>query len=346
MRTHTRRFILAACAFLASGTLYGQLHSPDQILKIMEESPISYGLEFDEDLEADATEPDQLLPGLFQRRTGEGMSLEVYELSPEAKAIMEQAELSFAGGKFDSAITLYRRALELEPNYSGAATMIGDAFFNMERYDSAKFYLEKAIGMNFADYQAHWFLSSTEFQLGNVKEGLRELTVAHVLNPGHTHLVTALKSARKKHGKAWKEWSFAPRYAMEDQSLEEVSITCAPGWMLYAMTQALWEFEEGYAEDIGVEDRESLQGVSLREKESALMFFFEYLARQEQSEEDKMGDTEEADALGKRLGKIIEDEMMDPFIYYEVIGRRNPIVFSLMSKESVYNVAAYVEKHH
>lgn len=344
--------LIATGTFIATPPLAAQIHEPSEILKILESSPISYQVNFDEEIEPKEENPEQILPGYFVSRDEESPRFGQYELSEEVREIYTQAELHFSQKRYDSAITLYRQVLQLMPEFSQGLTMIGDAYFNMEQYDSAQFYLRKAIDLNFIDYQAHWFLSSTEFHLGNKEAGLRELTIAHLLNPGHELLKTSLIASRKKYGSPWKEWSFAPRYELADESIEEVSVRCASGWMMFALTHALWEFEENYGTDIGIEDRESLEAEVIRQKEAVLMFIFEYLARKEadtsdeEATEEAKRNTGEANDMAKRLVKILDGGMIEAFIFYEIIGRRNPLVFSMISPESVEMIAGYLDTYH
>lgn len=348
--------LIAAGAFIAAPPLAAQLHEPSEILEILESSPISYQIDFDEETEPRKENPEQILPGYFVSKDEESPQFGQYELSEEVQEIYTQAELHFSQKRYDSAITLYRKVLQLMPEFAQGLTMIGDAYFNMEQYDSAQFYLREAIDLNFIDYQAHWFLSSTEFHLGNKEAGLRELTIAHVLNPGHELLKASLIASRKKHGSSWKEWSFAPRYELSDESIDQVSIRCASGWMMFALTQALWEFEEDYGTDMGIEDRESLEAEVIRQKEAVLMFIFEYLARKEADTSEEEGEeevteetkrnTEAADRMGTRLVEILNEGMIDAFIFYEIIGRRNPLVFSMISPESVDMIAGYLDNYH
>lgn len=344
--------LIAAGAFIKAFPLAAQIHEPSEILEILESSPISYQVNFDEETAPTAENPEQILPGYFVSRDEESPRFGQYELSEEVREIYTQAELHFSQKRYDSAITLYRQVLQLMPEFAQGLTMIGDAYFKMEQYDSAQFYLRKAIDLNFIDYQAHWFLSSTEFHLGNKEAGLRELTIAHVLNPGHELLKTSLIASRKKYGSSWKEWTFAPRYELADESIDQVSVRCASGWMMFALTQALWEFEEDYGTDIGIEDRESLEAEVIRQKEAVLMFIFEYLARKEADTSDEevteeaKRNTEAADRTAKRLVEILNEGMIDAFIFYEIIGRRNPLVFSMISPESVEMIAGYLDNYH
>lgn len=338
---------IAACICCATATLHAQIHKPDEILKILEESPIAYAINLDEETKPVEAHPPQIPPVMYRLEEAGKVYAGMYELSEEVGAVYEEAENLFAAGKYDSAILSYHNVLEMRPDFSTALTMTGDAYIHLERYDSAQHYLQAAIELNFLDYQAHWFLATTLMTLGKNEEGLHQLTIAHILNPGHALLKRTLIADRSKHAPPWEEWSFAPRYELKDESLEEVTVRCAPGWMMYAITHALWEFEENYTAEMGVEDPASLVGRIQREYEATLMFAFEYWTRQEKIEEEKEDEnTEEADAMGKRLEGIMKDKMLEHFIFYESIAKKTPQVIMQIDPKFVEGVALYLDKYH
>ncbi len=62
--------------------------------------------------------------------------------------------------------------------------------------------------------------------------------------------------------------------------------------------------------------------------------------------EETKRNTEAADRTAKRLVEILNEGMIDAFIFYEIIGRRNPLVFSMISPESVEMIAGYLDNYH
>ncbi len=52
--------------------------------------------------------------------------------------------------------------------------------------------------LNFADYNAHWFLADTYEKLGYMDEASREVTVAHLLNVNHKNLQKTIRYYLKK----------------------------------------------------------------------------------------------------------------------------------------------------
>ena len=325
----------------------GKLHEPAEILKIMEESELSYGLEETDEIEPAAVETPQLLPGLASVMQNGERVLGNLELSEEAGPAWVQAEKHFVDKEFDQAIAGYREVLALQPDYITAYTMIGDAFVNMKQYDSARFYLRLAIERNYLDYQAHWFLATTENKSGNDKEALREITIAHILNPGHGLLKRTLKLYRKKMDQGWDEWSIAPAYELIEESEDEVRVRFANGWMMYALTKALWAFEPGYAENMGIESEAEMMLSTLPEKEALLLFLLEQQVMEAQAKEDAdIKLNPETVELAERIQAIAEAGMLDLLIYYEILGKNYPKLFSMLNKDSIEHFINYLDEFH
>lgn len=325
----------------------GELHEPAEILKIIEESELFYGLEQSDEIEPAAVEIPQLLPGLASVMQNGERVLGSLELSDAAAEPWWKAEQHFASKEFEQAITAYRQVLALQPDYTSAYTMIGDSFYNMEQYDSARFYLRLAIEKNFIDYQAHWFLASTENKTGNDKEALREITIAHILNPGHALLKRTLKLYRERLDQTWEEWSIAPAYELIEESEDEVRVRFANGWMMYALAKALWTFEPGYAEDMGIESEAEMMLSTLPEKEALLLFLLEQETMQRHAKEDAdVKLNPETIKLAERIQAIAEAGMLDLLIYYEILGRNYPKLFSMLNKDSIEHFIKYVNEFH
>ena len=336
---------------LASTSLKAQkLHDPSEIFQLISDSRLKYLIEQDDDIQGVPFETPQLTPGMGLIKTPSGAdSLGILELRDEAIPHWEKAEEAFAAKNFAEAITWYRKLLKIQPEYHSAYTMIGDAHFNMGQYDSARFYLEFAIEENYVDYQAHWFLASTLKKLGDDEEALHQITIAHILNPGHTILKQVLNANRKRLDRTWKEWSFAPAYELVEEMEDEVRVRFASGWMMYSLAKALWAYEPGYVETMGLtEDDVSLS--ALPEKEALLSFIIEQsLARNavEEGEKDESAlPAREVLEMADRLAEIFEADMVELFIYYEIIGKQYPRIFSAMSPETIEHFVQYVNRYH
>lgn len=322
--------LLILCAFypdlvFSQEAKVPQLHSPAEIMKIMEESELMYeiGPDF---VAAPADSPVVLSSQVYLQKTERGHSLVMFSISEQARSVFDRAEEAFRSGKFVEAIAQYRRLLEVQPDYLHAVTLIGDAYFCMQEFDSAKANLERSIELNFVDFYAHWFLADTYARMGDVESALREATLAHILNVNHANLQKAIRHHRKMAGRPWKEWAFTPEYTISKEG-NTVSIQTSPEWMGYAMVKALWAHEPGYAASMLDRPRETLAIVWPEEKEAIVML----LPYKEKFQ---------------HIGDIIDAGFFQEFVLYEITARRHPSVLVVLPHEELMRVVEYVNMFH
>lgn len=223
------------------------IHTPVEILKIMDESTLVYTLDIDSTITATPdTFASRLFPNFYQVHVNDStIVVQQYEIPDEATPTIQKAERFFQRGQLVDAIATYRVALQQVPTYYHLWTLIGDAFYNMQAYDSARVYLKRAIQYNFIDYAAHWYLADTYWALGQKTQALEELTLAHVLNRTHPQLLARLQ-ARRASDHPWKSWDFRPRYRLSKTG-HRVQVRFSEPWLGYAMVKAVWAYEPGYA---------------------------------------------------------------------------------------------------
>ncbi|MBK7259277.1 MAG: tetratricopeptide repeat protein [Ignavibacteriae bacterium] len=302
-----------------------RLHSPAEIMKIMEDSDLMYeiGPDF---IAAPADSPMVLSNQMYLQKTGQGLSLVMFSISEQARSVFDRAEEAFRGGKFTEAIVHYRRLLEVQPDYLHAVTLIGDAYFCMQEFDSAKANLERSIELNFVDFYAHWFLADTYARMGDVESASREATIAHVLNVNHANLQKAIRHHRKMAEHPWKEWAFTPEYTISKEG-KTVSIQTSLEWMGYAMVKAVWAYEPGYAASMLDRPRETLAIVWPEEKEAIVML----LPNKEKFQ---------------HISDIIDAGYFQEFVLYEITARRHPSVLVVLPHEQFMRVVEYVNMFH
>lgn len=326
-----------------------EVNTPPELLKIIEESELTYKLQPDSEYEPEEIEVEQLLPGLFHR-TPEGPVRGEVEPTPETAKMAEIAFNHFKAKEFDEAATAYLKAYDLQPEIVENLIKAGNSFYMNEEYDSARVYLERAIDQDFFNYRGYWFLSSTELKTDHPEKGLHHLTIAHVLNPGHKLLSMKLKDVRDEMDRPWDNWSFVPAIDIEDQGEEGIQVTFADGWMMYGISQAIWRYEPGYARARGIEDMEMLDLQTAPLLEGLVNFMVEQEAAL-QSTEDPDAEVvyepnPDAVVLYERLQDILDGGMVQLFFYYEIIGKQYPIIFQTMDRKSVESIVEYVDKFH
>jgi len=302
-----------------------KLHTPSEIIKIMEDSKLTY--EIVDDYVAPPLGPPVVISNhMYLREKDSGYSLEMFSLSDQAKPVYDQAEEAFHKQDFTRAMTLYRQVLAVQPEYFYALTLIGDAYFAMGQFDSAKTYFLHSIDLNFADYNAHWFLADTYKRVNNMEEAAREATIAHLLNVNHVNLQKVIRAYRERTNRPWKEWTFDPRYTLSKDA-DKVVIKTTPEWMGYAMVKAVWAYEPGYAESMLGEEKNNLVIVWPEEKEAIVAALV-------------MNDNV------KHINDIIDKGFFTEFVLYEVAAKKHPSVLVLLPRETFTRVVEYVNTFH
>lgn len=304
-----------------------KLHEPAEIMKIMENSALTYELGIDESLSPVKIESPRVLSDqMLLREDGGNYSLTSYSLSQDGKSLLNSAEDAWAKKDFEAALKGYAQLKEKEPAYWHVSVLIGDVYFGRGDFDKARSCFEEAIKHNFADYQAHWFLADTEWKLGDKAAAIRSLTTAHLLNVNHKILRDKLLSYRTQAERPWKEWTYEPRYALK-QDGKTIKVSFAKDWLGYAIVKAVWTFEPGYAHGMVGPDYEKNLITMPEEKEA--------LAAEVTTNHEM-----------KHIEKIINDGYASEFIYYELLARRAPEAIVMFPRELFMRLVDYVDTYH
>jgi tetratricopeptide (TPR) repeat protein len=305
------------------------LHTFAEIMKIMEDSKLTYELGSDEDLPPPpATEPPKGLwdqAWLMEKGDG-GYSLTSFTLSDPARQKLAEAEKAYEAKDYDLALKGYEEVRKLQPDYHKILTLIGDVYYSKEGYETARSYYEEAIQKNFADYQAHWFLADALWKLGDKKAAIRQITIAHLLNVGHANIKKAMLGYRDKTGHPWKDWQFSPRYSLE-QDGKKVKIRCPLEWLTYASVKAVWKYEPGYAERMAGPDYAKQLLVDEEEKEALVA----YLSQ---------------DKPLPIVSTILDEGFINEFLYYEILAPKAPTAMVMFPRESFMRIVEYIDRYH
>src|SRR5258706_10007489 len=93
----------------------------------------------------------------------------------------EQAVNAFGDEKLDESIEMYKKALELDPNYQDALHGLGMALNNRGRFDEAVVVAKRLVDLDPDDILAHTSLSMFYQAQGKIDEAEKEGNVARVL---------------------------------------------------------------------------------------------------------------------------------------------------------------------
>ena len=323
--------VFIACTFVSTPALSQtetpkQIHTPPEILKIIEDSQLCYEISENNDMPASEKSPRILPPDLYLKQEDAGYSLAQFSISDKACQVLEQAETAFKSKDFTKAIELYNQVLIMQPDFYYILTMIGDTYYNLGLYENAKTFLLQSIEKNFISYQAHWFLSDTYYKIGDIDSALKEITIAHLLNVNNQGIQKGIRYYRTKLQRPWKEWTFDPQYNLSKDG-DKVTIKASEEWLGYALVKALWAYEPGYVESMLGEPRGTRMVVWPEEQEAVVVLMA-------------------ANNKFKNIEEVFEKGYFTEFITYEMLGKKYPDALVLMPREAFMRIVEYVNAFH
>jgi Flp pilus assembly protein TadD len=95
--------------------------------------------------------------------------------------LFEQAVNAFGDGKLDESIELYRKALEIDPNYQDALHGLGMSLFNHGRFEEAAEAAQRLIAIDSEDVLAHTSLSMIYHAQGRIEDAEKEGNAAKIM---------------------------------------------------------------------------------------------------------------------------------------------------------------------
>lgn len=239
------------------------------------------------------------------------------------------AEAPFQNKELTEARETYQKIYKIMPEYSKMTTYIGQTYEYQKKFDLAKSLYQKSIENNYIDYMAHWFLGRLLFKSGKIKEGIKELSIAHILNRNHKYIFAELKEALLYDGLLLEDWTFNPQIELEQVSEQKVIIKYQTQWLGYALVKACWAFEPDYKKSMGVED-----GIfsSLEEKE-ALASLYVGVAKDKKILKKPTFNT---------LKNALENKSLDQYILYEVMFAQHPIIALQLPQKTLESISEYI----
>lgn len=324
--------ILIIIQLLLSASIIGQkLHSPKEILQILEKSTISYELDVLKEEIPPKDRSKDLNYNNYYRKVDDGkISTEEYELNEEGEKYLKEAEANFRDKKVRIARENYLRILEGNPEYYKVMTYVGQTHGIERDWKKAIKWYEKAIDNNYIDYMAHWFLADAYRSQNKNEKALKEITIAKILNRNNPRINKSFDAIYKLNKLKIPDWEFNPQMKLSSESEKKVKVQFGEDWLGYALAKALWKYEPNYKESMGAKE-----GVlSTTEDLEALICLISPM------EKKKIKKTPEFNAIKKSL----DTKMIHEYIFYEIILPEHPIVGYHLSEEQINNIAEYVIK--
>ena len=311
-------------------TSYAQeIHTPAEIIQIMEKSEVMYSLE---SLEEEIAAPDRSenLNMNFYYRKMEGNTITTlkYDVSNAIEEMFEEAEKRFQEKDFLGARALYLKILGEDPGYFKVMTYIGQTYGIEGDFDKAGEWYDKAIASNYIDYMAHWFLADVYKQKGDLDKAIDEITIAQILNRNNPRIQQSLIDIYQLKKMKYADWVFNPQIKIESEEDMKVSVKFDADWLGYGLVKALWMYEPGYRESMGIEEG-TMSSLEEREAFASLVVGFN---------KKKLKKHEEF----KALNLAIEKDMINEFIFFEIFLPKNPFAANQLSEDFVNDIKEYV----
>jgi tetratricopeptide (TPR) repeat protein len=290
-----------------------KFHTPVEMLKIAIDSKLTYNVQIAEDPIPPRDFSDNLVyPEYRSVRKGEQIELIEYKPNVLSKMYFDKAEAAYKDNKIMEARENYLSAYREDSTMTIALTYLGQISEHQKDFGEAEKYFKESIGRNDADYMAHWFLANVYEHNGAIQKALDEITIAHILNRNNPRIMTAMKEIFQKSGYQYNDsWQFDPQYRLSSTD-SGINVTYHGIWLGYALAQALWNYEPGYKESMGVTDKD-LAFNQDREKEGLVAVMVAV-------ENEKKNVPESIVALRLAADK----ELFQAYLFYEIWLRKKP----------------------
>jgi tetratricopeptide (TPR) repeat protein len=308
------------------------LHSPAEIIKIMEASPMHYSIgELEKPIRAKDQSTNLNFNNVFRVTTKEGFETQEYTKSEKLKNMEDKAEEAFGKDKPDDARKFYLKALDIDPKYYTIMTYVGQTYGIEKNWEKAIEWYEKTIKLNYIDYMAHWFLADAYYETGKLEEAKKEILTAHILNRNNPRIIVSLKRILKQSKLEWKDWTFTPQITITKKTNDTIDIKYGKGWLTYALTKAVWLFEPGYRQKMGYENENTWR--ELEEKEALVGMII--------SEDEDTQSLPETVALIKATENT-DNNMLQEFVFYEILLKNHPSAAYQFPEELINAIAEYL----
>jgi hypothetical protein len=305
-----------------------KLHTPAEILKLISDSKLTYEIkELKTKIDVQDYSSKLNYNGVYRKEEENGFSTVKYNPNTASAEAYDKAEEAFQKNNVEQAQKYYLESYEKDSSFYQVMTYIGQTYGFQKNWNTAIDWYEKAIGKNYIDYMAHWFLADAYVALEKFEEAKKQILIAHVLNRNNPRIVGAMKNILKKNKLVYTDWYFNPQYKLTKTD-SKIIVDCDLNWMTYALTKALWAYEPGYAESMGKKDDSFFN--EDEEKEALVGILTQ----------NKLKKLKEPELLA--LKTALDKKMVQAYIYYEILLPAHPVVAYQLPEELVNNIVDYL----
>lgn len=304
-------------------------HGTADVLKIMEKSPVTYEIGMIKEPIPAKDRSMNLNFNHFYRSIEDGnITTKEYEITEDLKIYLDKAEDFFMDKKFENAREMYLKALEVDTGYYMVMTYIGQTYGIKQNWAKAIEWYQKTIKKNYIDYMAHWFLADAYVEVGKLDEAVDEITIALILNRNNPRILTAFNAIYKAKKLEPTSWVFNPQMELDSIAENTIKLNFRADWTAYAMTKALWKYEPGYSESMGV----AKGNYSTVEETECLINLMSTLDKKKIKKNPEL----------KALKAALENKFFSEYIIFEIILQEHPFTAYQLSEDFIASIKDYI----
>lgn len=325
-----RTFALFTLMILSLSISAQELHTPAEMMKIMEDSKLSYSLMTLTEKKSCPDRSDNVLNHNYYRVMEDSvMVTRSFSLKPDAEPWYEKAEAHFAAKAFDSARFCYEKVLEVDPAFTKAMTYVAQMYGILGNLDQSAEWYRRAIQANYIDYLAHWMIADIYTMQDRIPEAVDEITIASVLNRNNPRLRKKQFEIYEKAKLSGEDWCFNPQMELSWDE-DKITIGFDEAWIGYALPKAVWAFEPGYRKSMGEGDSE----FSMLEERECL---YNLLIAMDNA---KIKTKNYPDLA--MLKKTVDAGFFSEYILYEILLPQYPMTANQLPEEVILGIKDYV----
>ncbi len=332
-------FILILQLFLLGSSLHAQrLHTPDEIVKLMEESRKTYVFDSLEQggIVLSFTPTSDFHPYVRLEVPGE-VRVELKAASNYSKKqrkSIRSSDKSMKKGNFSKARICLEKVKDTKPGDTKILCAIGNTYAKENKTETAIYWYERALEFNFAETEARLKLAELYLSLNDTEKAVHHISYAHLFNRNNKDIMLQMESTFKEAGIHYEELEFNPIYTISPVGNNQVTIGYGHSvWAGYAAVKAVWEYEPNYTDEMTKISKQP--AVIIQEKEA----LFNALITYERIKNDKKS---RMFPLLHLLSEISLKKQIDHFLDYEILSRTDPKYILGKDRESLELLKNYL----
>lgn len=334
------KFLPIFFLFILTLPLSGQrLHTPDDVVKIMEESTIKYVFDslttkmeipnYDKNgqLELKLIRIDDL--GEIKLEDGKP------QYSKKQLKRIKKGDKSILKKKYEKARDCYSIVYDEKPSETDIINKMAKTYLKEKDFASAAFWYERSVEINFIDSEARRNLAICHMEMGQLDLAVEQITYAHLFNRNNQDIEEVLIKIYKNVAIHYSNEFFTPIYQIKESD-DKKSIMIFYGhsvWAAYAAVEALWKYEPDY--DVSMKQLSNQKKNMVMKKEALMnaLLTYERLAYQNKKEYFP---------LMHLLSDISLKKQIDNFVIYEIISKEDPLYILSLDSDKLDQLKNYL----